>query len=453
MAELKPPAADSTAPFPKPTIAWSVVALLVLGSLVAFVDRQVVAIVVGPMQQDLGVGDTQIGWLYGVFAVFYALAAVPIAWLADRHHRLRLIAIGMFIWSLMTIACGLTKQFWTVLLARIGVGVGEATITPATTSLLGDYFPREKIPLAMSVYQTGAIIGSGLAFIIGGLVLQAVEGAEPLVVPVFGTLAPWQQTFVYVGLPGFALSALFFLLREPKRRTITTTGASTAGFAELRAFYRSHRTTLMLHHFGFLSLVLMGYAFVFWSITFFVRVHGVPAAEASQTFGWIFLLVGPLGPVATALVARKLSAAGRKDANILCGMLAGLIAIPAIVAVQFAPNATVAFALYAPALFFVNAPFGIASGALPVIAPAPLRAQVAAVYMLIGSVGMMLGPPLAGFFNEVVFPEADGVRYSMVTLTCCFGILGTLLLNFGRKHYARSLAAADQLSEESAHEH
>lgn len=430
-------------------------ALLVLGSLVAFVDRQVVAIVVGPMQEDLGVGDAQIGWLYGVFAVFYALAAVPIAWLADRHHRLRLIAIGMFLWSLMTIACGLTKQFWTVLLARVGVGIGEATITPATTSLLGDYFPRDKIPLAMSVYQTGAIIGSGLAFIIGGLVLEAVEGAPPMVLPVFGELAPWQQTFVYVGLPGFLLCIVFLLLREPQRRQLTgsvpdsfpDSRASTSGFADLRAFYRAHRATLLLHHFGFLSLILMGYAFVFWSVTFFVRVHDVPAAEASQTFGWIFLLVGPLGPIATALVARRLSAAGRKDANILSGMLGGLMAIPIVVLVQFAPNALTAYLLYAPALFFVNAPFGIAGGALPVIAPAPLRAQVAAVYMLVGSVGMMLGPPLAGYFNEVLFPGEDGVRYSMVTLTCFFGVLGAILLNACRKHYARSLIEADRLSE------
>src|SRR5690606_27113734 len=113
------------------------------------------------------------------FALFYALAALPLAWLADHGSRKRIIAAGVFVWSLMTMACGLSRSFWLVLLARIGVGVGEATLTPATTSLVGDYFPRSQIPLALSVYQTGAIMGSGIAFIIGGTVLDLVQQGDP----------------------------------------------------------------------------------------------------------------------------------------------------------------------------------------------------------------------------------------------------------------------------------
>ena len=432
-----------TAPYPSSRTAWFATALLVLGSLVAFVDRQVVAIVVDPLQVDLGVGDTEIGWLYGVFALFYALAAVPIASIADRHSRTRLIAVGIFLWSLMTIACGLTRHYWTVFLARIGVGIGEATLTPAATSLIGDYFPREQIPLAMSVYQTGAIIGSGLAFIIGGVVLGYVESAEPLVLPVVGALRPWQQTFVYVGAPGFLLALVFWCLREPQRRSAG--GESHEGWfgADLRDFYRQHRATLILHHLGFLSLVLMGYAFVFWTVTYFVRVHGMPAAEASQAFGWVFLIAGPLGPVLVAVAAGVLRKRGHLDANIVTGMVGGLLVIPVIVLIQFAPDARTALLLYVPAMILVNSPFGIAAAALPMITPPQLRARVAAVYMLVGSVGMLLGPPIAGFFNEYLFPGPEGVRYSMVTLTAAFGLLGGLLLQLARPHYARSLRAAE----------
>ncbi|MGA1104964.1 MAG: MFS transporter, partial [Pseudomonadales bacterium] len=181
--------------------AWFIVFVMILASLIAWVDRQVVAIVVGPMQEDLGIGDTEVGWLYGVFALFYAAAAVPIAVLADRYSRKHLIAIGIFLWSLLTISCGLAKNFWQVFLARIGVGVGEATLTPAATSMISDYFPRKDVPLALSVFQAGPIIGSGLAFIIGGMVLELVQGAPPMVLPVVGELKPWQQTFVWVGLP------------------------------------------------------------------------------------------------------------------------------------------------------------------------------------------------------------------------------------------------------------
>ena len=373
MHDASKPRVDTAGAFPSTGYAWCVVALLVLGSLVAFVDRQVVAIVVEPMKADLGVGDTEIGWLYGVFALFYALAAVPIAYLADHGSRTRLIAVGVFLWSLMTIACGLSRNYWLVLMARIGVGVGEATLTPAATSLVGDYFPRDKIPLALGVFQTGAIIGSGLAFIIGGVVLGYVQDAQPLVVPLVGELRPWQQTFVYVGLPGFLLALVFWALREPARRTLDTDAAADASGGlfskELVAFYRQHRTTLVLHHLGFLSLVLMGYAFVFWTVTYFVRVHDMQPAAASQAFGWVFLFAGPLGPVLVAIVATRLRERGHMDANIVTGMVGGLLVIPVILLIQFAPNATVALVLYVPAMLLVNSPFGIAAAALPLIAP------------------------------------------------------------------------------------
>ena len=200
-------------PYPKPIVAWIVVSMLLVAAIVSFIDRQVIAIVIDDMKSDLAVGDAQIGWLYGIFAVFYALAGFPIAWLSDHKSRKHIIAIGIFFWSLMTITCGLTQNYWQLFLARMGVGVGEATLMPAQISLIGDYFPREKIPLVISVLQAGPIIGTGAAFIIGGYVLEIVAGAGAVVVPFFGELQPWQLTFIYVGLPGLALALLFLLIR------------------------------------------------------------------------------------------------------------------------------------------------------------------------------------------------------------------------------------------------
>jgi MFS family permease len=399
------------------------------------------------MKEDLGVGDTEIGWLYGVFALFYAVAAVPIATMADLKSRKHIIAIGIFLWSLMTIACGLTKSYLQIFIARIGVGVGEATLSPSTTSLIGDYFPRRDIPLALSIFQTGPIIGSGIAFVIGGVVLDLVQNAEPLVLPFFGAMKAWQQTFIYVGLPGMFLAAFFLLIREPVRRPSVSIDGST-GNAELIAFYRQNLKTIIFHHLGFVSLVLTGYAFVFWSVSFFVRVHGLEAAQASQAFGWIFIFFGPLGPLFVAWIAKRLTDRGHHDANITAGMIGGILSIPAVLLIQVAPNVTWAYVFYAPALMMVNSPFGIASGALPVITPPHLRARVAAVYMLMGAIGMMFGPPLAGAFNEHIFPGQDGVRYSMVTMTVFFGVIGIVLLWFGRKHYAESMIRAESWAED-----
>ena len=436
--------ASSEAPYPKPAYAWLVVVVLIFAALIAFIDRQVVAIVVDPMKEDLGVGDAQIGWLYGVFAVFYAVAGLPIAWMADRKSRKHIIAAGIFLWSFMTMACGLTRNFWQILLARIGVGVGEATLSPATTSLIGDYFPREKIPLALTVFQIGPVVGSGIAFVIGGLVLSIVENTEPLVLPWFGELRPWQQTFVYLGLPGVVLAFLFLLIREPVRRMLPGSSGASPSNRETIEFYRDNFKTLALHHFGFLSLNLMGYAFVFWTVSYFVRVHGYEAATASQIFGWIFLLAGPVGPILITLLARRLNDKGHADGNITAGMIGGLFAFVFILMIQFVPSATWAFALYVPAMAAVNSPFGIAAGALPVITPPHMRAQIAAIYMLVGALGMMIGPPLAGAFNEYLFPGPEGVRYSLITLTCMFGSIAAVCLWFCRRHYAVSMAQADE---------
>ncbi|NKB98514.1 MAG: MFS transporter [Pseudomonadales bacterium] len=421
---------------------WAVLGLLMLASIVSFVDRQVVAIVVEPMKADLGISDTEVGWLYGVFAVFYALAAWPIAFLADQKSRKHIIATGIFFWSIMTVLCGLSRQYWQILAARVGVGVGEASLGPATVSIVGDLFPRKEVPLALSVFQTAAVMGSGLAFIIGGVVLELVQGGEPMHIPFVGDIAPWQQTFIYVGLPGLLLAAAFLFLREPKRRSAPSAENS---IATLKEFYRTNARLLFLHHFGFLSFALLGYAFVFWSVSYFVRVHGMEASTAAQNFGWIFLVTGPIGPVLAAMYARWLTSRGRRDGNIVAGMVTGCLAVPSIIAIQFAPNETIAYLLYVPAMIFVNAPFGLANGSLPVIAPARIHAQVAAIYLFVVSIGNLLGPPMAGFFNEVVFPDVGGVRYSIITVCAVFGIVGGVLLYLARKPYAEAWRLADEL--------
>ncbi|MEM7020847.1 MAG: hypothetical protein AAF512_26330, partial [Pseudomonadota bacterium] len=237
------------------------------------------------------------------------------------------------------------------------------------------------------------------------------------------------------------------LIREPTRRPFHGERQDSE-MGELVSFYRDNGRVLLFHHLGFVSLVLMGYAFVFWSVTFFVRVHGVPAAEASQIFGWIFIFFGPLGPLAVAYLARRLSDRGHQDANITAGMIGGMLTIPTVLLIQIAPSATWAFVLYAPALLAVNSPFGIAAGALPVITPPHLRARVAAVYMLTGAVGMMFGPPLAGAFNEYIFPGADGVRYSMITMTCLFGFVGIVFLWLARRPYAVAMRNSEAWAED-----
>ncbi len=424
--------------------AWFVVGVLVLASIVSYIDRQVVAILVGPMKAYLQVSDSQIGWLYGIFAVFYAVAGIPIAWIADRSSRTTLIGVGILLWSFVTMSCGLARTFGQVMLARIGVGVGEAVLTPTANSLIGDLMPRNKIPLAVSAYMAGAVAGSGIAFIVGGAILSLVQNAGTVTLPIVGSVEPWQRVFLYCGCLGLVLVPLFFFIREPPRGNPGTV-RQAASLAEIVQFYRSNSSTLILHHLGFLLLSLMGFGFAFWSVSYFTRVHGLQAATAAQSFGWIYLTCGSLANIWAPLLAERFSRAGQRDANIKAAMIGGGLAIPFILVSQQMPTPFWAFVMYVPAMLCVPSPFGLAYGSLPVITPPAMRAVVTSIFMFVVNLGMLLGPPTAGFFNERLFPQPDGVRYSLSTLTLICGSSGLVLLAFCRKYYARSLQAADAL--------
>jgi MFS family permease len=440
---------DADRAFPSPLRAWLIVSILIFAMLVSYVDRQIVAIVVGPMKLDLHASDSTIGWLYGIFALFYAVGGVPLAMFADRYTRSRLIAAGIFLWSIATCLCGLTRNFSQLLLTRIGVGVGEACLSPATSSLIADLFPRERIPLVVSAFQAGATTGSGLAFIVGGLILSLVQSGGSRQISFLGDLHPWQQVFVFCGLPGLVLAPMMLLFKDPPRRGTSgrvpgrqPDATSTNGIS-LISFYRTNKATLLLHHSGFLCLALMGFGFVFWSVSFLSRVHGIEPAKAAQIFGFIQIIVGPLGNLAAPALALRLSRRGHRDANIVASMIGGGCAMLAIMLIQAMPTATLALICFVPALFFTSSPFGLAYGSLPVITPGSRRAVVTSVFMLVVSLGMLLGPPLAGLFNERIFPSPTGVRWSLLTLTPILGITGLCLLALCRRHYAISLARAE----------
>ncbi|MCS6986315.1 MAG: MFS transporter [Sphingomonadaceae bacterium] len=196
--------------------AWWVLAVLVLVYVVNFVDRQIMAILADDIRADLGVGDAEMGFLYGtVFGVFYALFGIPLGRLADGWHRIRLLTIGLALWSAMTALSGFARSFNQLAAARIGVGVGEASASPVAFSVLSDYFPREKRATALAIYSSGLYIGGGLSLFIGGLIVNRWNATFPDGGPL--GLVGWQAAFVIVGLPGLLLALVVATLKEPIR--------------------------------------------------------------------------------------------------------------------------------------------------------------------------------------------------------------------------------------------
>ncbi|WOE75692.1 spinster family MFS transporter [Alterisphingorhabdus coralli] len=196
--------------------SWYVLGVLVLLYVLNFIDRNIIAILAEDIKKDMGLDDSQIGFLYGTaFGVFYALFGIPLGKLADSWHRVRLMTIGLTIWSAFTALSGFARNFATLSVARIGVGVGEATASPSAYSIISDYFPKRLRATALAIYSSGIYLGGGFSLFVGGKISSEWNSAFPVDPPL--GLVGWQAAFVIVGLPGLLLALWLVTLREPLR--------------------------------------------------------------------------------------------------------------------------------------------------------------------------------------------------------------------------------------------
>ncbi len=213
-------------PWPNPKYAWYVVVVLTLANTVSFIDRQILSLLVEPIRADLGLSDTQISILQGfAFVIFYSVMGLPIARLADSKNRKWVIMIGVTVWSAMTAACGLARSFGMLFLARMGVGVGEATLSPSAHSMMSDYFPPEKLSFPMGVFVAGVTTGMGIALIAGAAVIDAIEAWGTLTLPGVGAFPPPRRYHFLHGI--YVRAAAHFLSTEPIR--LGTEGCTSAG--------------------------------------------------------------------------------------------------------------------------------------------------------------------------------------------------------------------------------
>ena len=217
--------------------------VLLLAQTFSFLDRMIMGLLVGPIRDTFQISDTQYSLLAGLaFSLFYALMGLPLARIADSRSRRNLIAAGIAVWSLMTAVCGLAKGFWMLFVARMGVGVGEATLAPGAYSMIADYFPKSLLARALSVYMVGVTLGSGFAYMLGGAVVAYVENMPQIVLPVLGAIHGWQLTFFIVGLPGLLVALLMMLtVREPPRRGLSANDVQAIALREVVDYLWSRR--------------------------------------------------------------------------------------------------------------------------------------------------------------------------------------------------------------------
>lgn len=441
-------------PFPSAGLAWWMVAVLMVIYVFSFIDRQILSLLVGPIRRDLAISDTEMSLLMGFsFALFYTFFGIPLGRLADSKSRRGIIAVGLTIWSLMTAGCGLAQRFWQFLLLRMGVGVGEAALSPAAYSIITDSFPRKRLATAISVYSMGIYIGSGMAYLLGGVVVGMASGQELWSLPLVGETRPWQVVFFMVGIPGVALSLLLLTFKEPYRRDArrTATGAvASVPIAEVARYIRNNWKTFVCHNVGFALLSFSSYGSSAWIPAFYQRAHEYTARQAGVAYGLIVMLAGTAGIVFGGRVADWLSHKGFRDAKMRAGLIAAVAWVPTGLLYPIVGDAEFSLALLVPTVFFASMPFGCAPAAIQEMMPNEMRGQASALYLfVVNLIGLGLGPTAVAMTTDFVFRDDMRVGHSLLIVATIAHIGSALLLWSGLGPFKKSLDHAEAWAADS----
>lgn len=431
--------------WPRPAYGWYVVGVLLVAYTLSFVDRMILSLLVAPIRAALDISDTEVSLLIGLaFALFYTLLGLPIAWIADRWNRRNLILVGVALWCVMTAGCGFAGSYASLFLARMGVGVGEAALSPAAYSMLSDTFPRDRLARAMAVYSIGVPLGSGIAMILGSFVVQAVLAAPVVDLPLIGPVEAWRTIFLWVAAPGLLVCLLLFTVREPLRQGRAKVSAQDGGPAAsgFLAHLKAQRVALGALFAGMALIGLVMYGVIAWVPTFFARTYGMDVSAAGFWFGIIMATGGAAGLVAGGSLADRMFGRGVADAHLRVMRLSILLGGPPLLAAVLMPDATLAFVLLALA-FPMLTMHGVGTVALQLITPNEYRARVTALYFfIVNLVGLGFGPMLIALLTDHLFGYDGALRYSIALVTGIALPLAAIILTIGFKAYARDLAKA-----------
>lgn len=387
--------------------AWYAVGFLTVAASLSTIDRQVLALLIGPIKRDLAIDDSQVGLLGGLaFTLLYTVFALPAAWIADQRSR-RLVAAGaILVWSLMTVACGMAGQFSTLFLARMGVGLGAAALAPAAYSMMSDQFPKRTLPIAVGVFTAAPFIGVGFASIVGGQLAQRFESSGGAVLPVLGLMKSWQIVFVLLGLAGVGLALAGVLtLKEPRRKGRVAGAAQTPlTLREIMAFLRARGRFLGLFFTGYVALSIQGWCLFFWVVEFLVRERALPHGRAGLIYGVMAFGLGLAGSIASGRLATTRLARRRTDGILRLVLYSALALAPLAVVMPLVPRAWQVLTLLAPITFLMGWPGGLGMSALQFIVPNELKGRIIAIYLLIVNfISLTLGPWLGGLISDRLF--------------------------------------------------
>ncbi|MFM1887120.1 MAG: hypothetical protein RL026_2277 [Pseudomonadota bacterium] len=403
------PSTQDAAAWPSPSAGWTAAGVLALASMVSQADRTVLSLMAGPVKEAFTLSDTAFSLLHSVaFGVFYVLACIPLGRLVDRHPRRLVLAACMAFFSLFAMASGLVRSYAQLFLMRIGVGIGEASVTPAAFSMLSDSFPPQRLGRPIGVFLMSAPFGQGLTLIAGGGLLQWLSTSDVLRSGPFSGLDPWQVAFILIGFPGLLLVPALLLLREPPRRAAAN--AKPLSVSEVMQVIRDRGAALLPLFMGFALVMVVLNAMALWTPATLERTYGLDKAQQGLAYGLLLLVCGTAGAFFSGWFADRLAQRGAQDAPLKVAGYSFLGCGVLTVAAVLMPSVELMLLCLAPAVFLSTMPVPATGTAIQLIVPSLARGQVSALYIMWSSlVGVLLGPVLVGLLNDLDLP----IRYSM----------------------------------------
>jgi MFS family permease len=409
-----------TSAYPSRPYAWTVVAILIATAVLSYTDRQVLSLLVDPIRGDMGISDTQISLLLGTaFAVIYGIAGIPLGLLADRISRRNLIFTGVTVWSLGTIACGISHNFLEIFASRIVVGLGEAALSPAAISLISDYFPPSRRGTAVGFFLSGIAMGSGVAILIGGGVLHAIELGALAATPL-ASYAPWRMVLLVIGGPGLLWAIVILLIREPVRQTAE--GESAAGLADGSTWRATPWARVVPVYVVLAAASFVDNAVGAWAPSLLIRDFNKDPAQIGVELGLLLTLGFGGGVVIGGALADRAATRGGWPRKLRVCLYSGLLILPASLLMN---SPTFSFALAGVPLYFALSGIVTAVGFSAILDVVPNRSRGLAMSMsffLNVALGAGLGPTAVAVAGAHIFAAKAGLGPPLV-LTVAVGYL------------------------------
>lgn len=400
--------------------SWLHLIVLLIAYTLSFIDRSIVSLMIEPLKNDLLLSDTQVSLLHGfAFAIFYTCLGIPIARLADAHSRKKIIAVGIAFWSIATCMSGFASKFSHLFLARIGVGVGEAALSPAAYSMIADMFPRRLLGRALGIYSMGVFLGAGIAYLGGGKLLELIADPNSWIAALAGDTKPWQVVFFLVGAPGLIVALLVMMLREPVRKG-SKTGIQQP-FSEVFIFVKKEKATFFNHFIGFSLLGMVFNSFLAWLPSLMIRQLNFTVGEAGFQVGMLIMIFGTLGILAGGYYNDRHTQLGKKDAPIRAGLLSAWWMLVICVLMPLVTIVWMKLFLIAMFFFWGAFPYAAAAAGIQLAAPTHLRAQVSALYLFcLNLLGIGFGATFVALITDLIFADDMALPYSMaITALIC----------------------------------